>query len=495
MNKNKGETGRIMIAAASSGSGKTLVTCALLQLLKDKGYDPVSFKCGPDYIDPMFHRTVLGIDSQNLDTFLAGEDNVRAIVEEKLDEDDGHFAVIEGVMGIYDGIHPDSIKGSCYEIAQLTDTPIMLIVNCSGTGRTVISLIKGILADDTSKLIKGIILNRMSDMFCEKLKPALKAELSVIRDDITIVGNIPATDLVNFESRHLGLKLPGEISDLRDQIRSFSKLVERSCDIETIISIMTDVLAPDSAISQQKTWSALLLDEVPDESSNVTRGNERKRLLRESAEPGHAIRQIAVARDEAFCFYYPENIAVLESLGFKITYFSPLHDDKLPEDTDAILLGGGYPELYLPELSSNTSMLGSIRSAIEGGTPSLAECGGFMYLHKSIEDREGREYGMVGIVDGKSSYSGHLVNFGYTMIKQVKPAVSDDFREAFTGMRGHEFRYFESSADGRDVTLCKPSSNKEYESMYAGSSHLWGWPHLYYPSGGNIEKLNNILRK
>ncbi len=225
---------KVMIAAASSGSGKTVITCALLQILKDRGLDPLSFKCGPDYIDPMFHRTVLGVDSHNLDTFLAGRDGVRDVFE-RARNSSAHFAVIEGVMGIYDGLRPDSIEGSCYEIAQITDTPIILVVNAAGAGRTVISQIKGILADDKDRLIRGIILNRMSDAFYDKLRPVLQEELSGIRGDIRLLGHIPKTGSISLESRHLGLKLPGEIENLKDQIGAFAKVLEENCDIDAII--------------------------------------------------------------------------------------------------------------------------------------------------------------------------------------------------------------------------------------------------------------------
>ncbi len=192
--------------------------------------------------------------------------------------------------------------------------------------------------------------------------------------------------------------------------------------------------------------------------------------------------RLSVARDEAFCFYYPENLTFLEDHGFAIEYFSPIRDDKLPDGTDAILIGGGYPELYLPQLSANTSMLASIREAIENGAPSLAECGGFMYLHKVIEDRGGKPFEMAGVIDGRCTFTGHLVNFGYCEIEEL-------------GIRGHEFHYYESDANGSDLTIRKPSTGKEYKSMHAKDGHLWGWPHLYYPSGERIEQFINILRK
>lgn len=476
-NRTENKHPRIMIAAASSGSGKTVITCGLLQVLKDKGLDPVSFKCGPDYIDPMFHRTVLGIDSNNLDTFLAGTDGVRDMVSETT-----RPAVIEGVMGIYDGLSPDSTAGSCYEIAQITDTPIILVVNASGTGRTVISLVKGILADDTSCLIRGIIFNRMSDAFYDKIAPQVTSEISKIRDDVALIGHIPKTESADISSRHLGLTLPGEIDDLRERIASFAQIIVKSCDVNSLLSIMCT--ASEAKIFPRKRARAL----VPTQR-HVSRQNTptKCRRLHEvfsetlcSSKQGERSCKIAIARDEAFCFYYPENIRFLEELGATIEYFSPIHDSKIPDNASAILLGGGYPELYLKELAGNESMLDSIRSAIERGIFSVAECGGFMYLHEVIASPEGDEYKMVGAVNGKCTYTGHLVNFGYTMIQSVKESAACDFREALAGMRGHEFHYYESTADGNDAILCKPSSGRTCDGMHISNSHVWGWPHLYY---------------
>ena len=444
-----------MIAAASSGSGKTMITCALLQILKDEGLNPVAFKCGPDYIDPMFHRKVLGIDSKNLDTFLAGPNGVRSIVSSAAADE--HFAVIEGVMGIYDGLSPASDEGSCYEIARITNTPIILVVNAAGIGRTIISLIKGILADDSEHLIRGIILNKISDAFYEKLRPYLHEEIAKERSDVAILGHIGKCDDISLDSRHLGLKMPDEIDDFKARICRFAKIMQKGCDLKAILDLM------DSGAAQAV--------------SSKTRSRSSGTLGSTLAD-----RTLAVARDEAFCFYYPENLEFLEDLGMKIVYFSPIHDEKVPEGADALLLGGGYPELYLEELAGNESMLRSVRQAIENGKPSVAECGGFMYLHKEICDKSSKAYKMAGVIDGKCRYTGHLVNFGYMQIADVHGPVADDFRKVITGLRGHEFHYYESTAPGDGATIYRPNSGQSYEGMYIDRNRLWGWPHLYYRS-------------
>ena len=336
----------------------------------------------------------------------------------------------------------------------------------------------------------------MSDAFYDKLVPYLREELATIRDDVTVLGHIPKTEGLSLESRHLGLKLPGEIVDIRERIARFAKIMEAGCEIDELVGLMgadeevpakTREEEPDHERAVKSFGENLVktpaLDEVFHESSVSCVGTGAgARFLRNCFIRELSNSNISVARDEAFCFYYPENLELLEELGAKIVYFSPIHDTKLPDGTDAILLGGGYPELYLNELSGNTSMLGSIRDAIENGVMSIAECGGFMYLHRAIEDAEGRSYEMVGVIDGACHYTGRLVNFGYTRIESVKEDVACDFREALIGMRGHEFHYYDSTANGSDAILCKPSTGRTYEGMHIAPDHIWGWPHLYYRS-------------
>ena len=446
---------RLMIAAASSGSGKTVMTCGLLEVLKRRGHDVRSFKCGPDYIDPMFHRTVLGISAQNLDAYLAGEETVKRLVAEAYEPDDAggcrKISVIEGVMGIYDGTSPASDAGSCYEIARITDTPVILIVNASGAGRTVISIIKGILSDDSSCLIKGIILNMMSDGYYEKMLPYISDEIRKIRSDVTIIGHVKKDVKMRLESRHLGLVLPEDANDIKERISAAADLIEEGCDTDALIGIA--------------------------KSAGMIRAGRGPSIPRVRSDRDITL---AVARDEAFCFYYRENLALFEELGARIVYFSPLHDEKIPEGACGLLLGGGYPELFLKSLSANTSMLSSVKEAIESGIPSLAECGGFMYLHRRIKSMEGKEYETVGAIDGECSFTGHLVNFGYAEITGCSSECS--FSTALTGMRGHEFHCYDSTMPGEDAVLLSPSSGKKRNAMTVLENRLWGFLHLYYPS-------------
>ena len=440
---------RIMFAAPSSGSGKTMITCGFLNLLKKRKLDVTSYKCGPDYIDPMFHRTVLGIYGGNLDTFFCPEGAVRDV----LSGCDKEYAVVEGVMGVYDGLGGLEIEASSYDVAVHTDTPVILIVDARGAGRTILSIIKGVLADDTAGLIKGIILNRTTGRFYERLGPFLNAGLSDAGYETRVCGYLPVIREAAIDSRHLGLVMPDEIEGIHKKIDLISETLEETVDIKKILSIMDS--APD------------ICDNTKDET------NDAAEIIAGNGDVLERSVRIAVAKDEAFCFYYRENLDLLEKMGAELVFFSPIHDEKLPEDIDGICIGGGYPELHLNRLSENRVMLKSVRKAIAGGLPSLAECGGFMYLHDAIEDREGRAYDMAGVVHGKCVWTGELKRFGYVTIS------SDGFTD---GMRGHEFHRYMSTADGSDVLVKKAGGTDEYRSMYVTKDHVWGFPHLYYMS-------------
>ncbi len=443
-----------MIAAPKSGSGKTLFTCSLLNLLKRSGRDVTSFKCGPDYIDPMFHKKAFGIESRNLDIFFMGEENIKRSVAKA----EGGYAVIEGVMGLYDGNDVSSTAGSCYEVACVSSSPIVLVVNAAKVGRTIISMIKGVLEDDEKKLIKGIILNNITGKFYEMLLPELEKSLSGSRPDVKMLGFFPKTKGIDFESRHLGLKLPNESEETEKKINIASEVFEENIDIDAMISIMQS--AEDIV--------------VPADAASV------------SGKAGEGL-TLAVALDDAFCFYYRDNIEMFEERGVSIKYFSPLEDNEVPGDVDGLLLGGGYPELYLEKLSANKSMLASIKELTGKKIPSLAECGGFMYLGKSIEDDKGNVYETVGAYDGKCKFTGKLVRFGYMQIEDDRSS----FDGSAKGLKGHEFHYHDSDMNGESCTAKKPFRDVSWNCMVNENNGFWGFPHFYY--GSNPEFIDCFI--
>lgn len=453
MNKN---LPRVLIAAPKSGSGKTIITCGLLKLFNTQANNIISYKCGPDYIDPMFHRKVLGINGGNLDSFFMDKEsliNALASANENM-------AIIEGVMGIYDGLDLTSDKASAYEIATITATPVILVVDGKGAARTLISLVKGILADDCNKLIKGLIINNISSAYYAKLKPVMEHEFRESGYSIKLIGNVPHIKDLRIDSRHLGLMLPDEIEDIHHQIDLVAKAIEDNCSVDEIINIMND--AASLVYSKKENYGS---------TDNI---------------------RLAVARDEAFCFYYKENLQLLVSKGVELVLFSPLCDSHLPENINGLLLGGGYPENYLEKLSNNKTMLEDIKTKIDLGLPVLAECGGFIYLHKRAQDVNGMEYTLAGVVDGTCSYTGKLVRFGYVEMNgnaNNKDALSN----YIVNMKGHEFHYYDSTCNGDAIKVTKPTANINWQAGISNENMLIAFMHLYYPS--NVEFIDAFINR
>ena len=450
-----------MIAAPKSGSGKTMITCALLQLLKDSGKNVSSYKCGPDYIDPMFHQKVLGVPSKNLDTFFTDEKTTVQLFLDK--RADGDFAVLEGVMGLYDGLGGIYEQGSSYHLAKVTQTPIILVVDAKGMGKSVLALIAGFLQYDTQHLIKGVLLNRMSKGYYDIIKPLIEKELSV-----KVVGYFPEQKDIRLESRHLGLVMPDELADIKEQLDELAGRLKKTIDLDMLL----DIAAEAEEITKTTNTEQM---QIQNQNNTVN---------------------IAVAMDEAFCFYYEDNLRLLEKCGAKLQYFSPLHDTKLPDNCDALLLGGGYPELYAKELSENLSMRNSIKTAFKTGLPTVAECGGFMYLHTYIhniceEDADAQNYvfGMTGALDSECHFKGKLVRFGYIELEEKH----SNFLSPNEKIKAHEFHYYDSTDNGADCIATKPATGRRYDCVISHDNYWLGFPHLYYPS--NPHFAESLVRK
>lgn len=448
---------RFMIAAAESGSGKTTVTCGLLQAFLNRGLKPASFKCGPDYIDPMFHSEVLGIRSGNLDLFFADENTTKYLLCRNAGSADP--AVLEGVMGYYDGLAGKSADCSSYDLARKTQTPVILIVDCKGMSVSAAAVVKGFLALRGDHGIKGVILNRIPPSLYEDLKLLIEEEL-----EIEVLGYLPVMPDCGLESRHLGLVTAQEVGNLKEITARLAGQMEASVDLDRILEISRE--APPIGF------------QMPEEI----------RRIRE-AVPAPSVK-IAVAMDKAFCFYYQDNLELLEELGAEIVPFSPLEDKCLPPDVQGLILGGGYPELYLEQLSKNRTMLQSVRQAVDGGLPCLAECGGFMYLHQWVKDRDGVRYEMAGAVEGESFPTQKLTRFGYITLT----ALADNLLcGKGAELRGHEFHYWDSTNTGSGFHARKPLRNGGWDCIVT-RGNLWaGYPHIHFYS--NIDAAVEFIRK
>ena len=423
---------QLLLAAPSSGSGKTTAACALLSALKARGLEPCAFKCGPDYIDPMFHRAVLGVPSHNLDLFFSTPQTVRRLYTSGAA---GHgSAVCEGAMGYYDGLGGVSAAASAWHTADVLDLPVLLVVQPKGASVTLAAQIQGLMNFRKNSHVSGILLNDCSEKLYKMLKALLERETG-----LPVLGYLPHLPQAAVESRHLGLKTADEIADLQEKI-----------------ALLADALVLD--------WQRLaVLTEKP-----------APEALPGAAAPTSV--RIAVAKDEAFCFTYAETLDALRDAGAELVLFSPVQDAVLPENIGGLYLPGGYPELYAKTLSENKTMLASIRQAVQAGLPTAAECGGFLYLGRSLEDVDGKVWPMADVLPGDGIRVGRLVRFGYA--EMTAKADSMLFCAGET-LPIHEFHHWDSTANGTAFTACK-NEKMQWECGFANENFYAGFPHLYW---------------
>ena len=446
----------LLIAAPSSGSGKTSAACALMAAFTERGLTVRACKCGPDYIDPMFHREVLGVDSRNLDLFFSSADALKE--EYKRHVSGADLVLTEGVMGYYDGMNTDTDAASSYDVSRTLELPVILVLSGRGASLSLAAVAKGMAQYRPDSRIRGILLNRVSGMLYPRLKSMLERELKKTGCEIPVVGYMPEDEAFSFKSRHLGLVTPRETEGLKRKTRRAGEILSRTADLDLIYKIAEEgaVQCAEARKDAEEKETALL-----------------KRNLR-----------IGIARDRAFCFYYTGNIELLEKQGCRLIPFSPLSDRELPGDLDGLILGGGYPELYARELSENLSMLKSVRKALRRGMPCIAECGGFMYLHEKMEDENGREYPMTAVLPGKTFPAGKLVRFGYICISSADSGKTGAAGYIKPGemIRGHEFHYWDSTDNGRTCRAVKPDGRRSWDCICAQGNLFAGYPHLYMPS-------------
>ncbi len=422
---------RVLLAGTNSGCGKTTVTCAVLQALTDRGLKVGAFKCGPDYIDPMFHSRIIGAKSANLDSFFFPENTLRYLLAKNAAGCD--VSVLEGVMGYYDGLALDSSRASSYETAVLTASPAVLVVNAAGAAQSILAVIQGFFRYQPENWIRGVILNQCSPMTYPGLAKAIRERLG-----LQALGFLPPMPQCRLESRHLGLVTASEVAGLREKMQRLARQAEKTLDLNGLLALA-------------KTAPPVSCREV----SFPSRGRAR----------------IGVARDKAFCFYYGDNLDALREMGGEIVEFSPLEDTTLPENLDGLYLGGGYPELYTRQLSENTGMRASLRAALCRGLPCIAECGGFMYLTEAIAGMP-----MVGFLPGECYDTGKLTRFGYvTLTAQTDNLLG----KAGSFIPGHEFHRWDCTETGKDFTARK-ESGRSWPCVVANQRLYAGFPHFHF---------------
>ncbi|CBN54632.1 MULTISPECIES: cobyrinate a,c-diamide synthase [Kamptonema] len=423
----------LVIAGERSGTGKTTIAIAILAFLIRRSLKVQSFKVGPDYIDPMFHSSITGRPCRNLDPVITSESYVRQCFTRH--SQDAEFALVEGVMGLFDGVprrkkeegrrkkeeEQDNLIsfGSTAHVARLLDLPVLLVIDCSSLSGSVAAIAHGYRSFDPKLKFAGVVLNRVgSDRHLELLKDALEP-LS-----LPVLGVLRRQDNITIPDRHLGLVPTEELSNLNSLVDKMADLAAVCFDWKQLLPL----LAAPTNLGDEGSEQLLYMHSLP--TVNVTsspefvKGGKQKKLVR-----------IGVARDRAFSFYYQDNLDLLQELGAELVFWSPLTDNQLPDNIQGLYFGGGFPEVFAQELSNNLQVRDAVKAATVAGMPTYAECGGLMYLCNSIVDFDGNSWQMVGILP-TSAVMGKKLTLGYqeAIALQASPLLS-------TGMKvcGHEF--------------------------------------------------------
>jgi cobyrinic acid a,c-diamide synthase len=394
-----------------------------------------AFKCGPDYIDPLFHSHITGRPSRSLDPFLLPESTLCYLFHKNSQEAD--CSILEGAMGFYDGLSATT-AASAYEVAKTTKTPTLLVLAARGMSASLAALVKGFVDFRPQNGIVGVLLNETREGLYPSLKSALEGETGV-----EVLGYLPRMEDCSLKSRHLGLVMASEVDDLDVKLLRLAEQAERSLDLDRILALASAApTLPEGA---------------------------RPSLAYDDPQPFC----LAVARDEAFCFYYRDALDLLEETGGKLVFFSPLSDARLP-DADGLYLGGGYPELYAARFAANVSMREDIRRRVKAGLPTFAECGGFMTLCGSLRTKEG-VFEMCGVLEGDVFMTQNLTRFGYVNLTAQRQSFLTP--EGWTG-RGHEFHYSDGTDNGDGFLISKPDG-RAWKGVHVSNSLHAGYPHIH----------------
>lgn len=430
---------RVVIAATQSSSGKTTVVTGILRALKNKGMKVQPFKVGPDYIDPSYHGMAAGRAGHNLDTWLVDESQINDLFASEAENAD--IAVIEGVMGLYDG-GKNGISSTA-QLAKKLQAPVILVINVQSMGDSAAAIALGFKLYDEEVNLAGVILNRLGSPTHKML-----IEEAMARINVPVFGAVYRDDSVHMPERHLGLT-PAQENNAKEIIEIISAKIAKEVYLDEIIKL---------------ACAALPLEVQENKQSNAA-----KDIV------------IAVAKDKAFSFYYPASLKQLSDCGAKIEFFSPLEDETIPSDASALIFGGGFPEIFADKLAANKSMLTSIRRANENKMPIYAECGGYMYLMQGIFDFDGNFHAMAGIIPATAKMNKKLQTVGYVKAKNLHDNI---LGEKDCVYHGHEFHFSTQSEEAQDFPwafeFVKMRNNAEYKAGYAKDNILGSYLHLHF---------------
>ncbi|BCJ86098.1 cobyrinate a,c-diamide synthase [Effusibacillus dendaii] len=441
---------RLVVAGTGSGAGKTTVTVGLMAAFRKKGVVVQGFKVGPDYIDPSYHTAVTGRQSRNLDTWMLTHDVMRECFLRAAESAD--LAVIEGVMGFYDGKNPLNDQGSTAEVGKLLDAPVVLVLNAQSMARSAAAIVLGFQKMDPACRIVGVIANKVgSKGHFEIVKAAIEQECG-----IPCLGYLERDDAITLPERHLGLIPAVERGELNGLFDRLADKVSSTIDLEQLARLAADV------------------SELEPPSVSLFPAEKQEPRVR-----------IAVARDSAFNFYYPENLELLESFGAELVYFSPLTDEHLPNRIDGLYIGGGFPEEFAAKLSGKTCLFEEIRQAHADNMPIYAECGGLMFLCRKLTDRAGHSFPMVGLLPASVQMQARLAELGY---REAAAAQDHLLLQAGEHAKGHEFHYSLLTPEVDPYPWAWRLSGRKGETPegYAAGNLLASYTHLHFASNLNV---------
>jgi cobyrinic acid a,c-diamide synthase len=410
---------RIVVAGASSNVGKTTVAAGLIAALRQRGLIVQPFKCGPDYVDPSYHERAAGRPCRNLDTWMLSDAQLlESFARASQDVD---IAVVEGVMGLYDGSDWHDERGSTAQIAKLLNAPVLLVLDISGSARSAAAMALGYQNFDPAAPIRGVVLNFAgSERHAQGCAAAIATATA-----LPMLGWLPRELRLRIPERHLGLVPGGEQVDSDALIAEMAAAVSARFDVDGVVNVARQAAVGECARGTASPTSSAAWERAPGAPSRTALGRTPRPI-------------IAVARDEAFCFYYPENLELLIEEGAQVEFFSPLRGERPAANAAGVYLGGGYPELHGPALASNTGLWSSLKDLHAADAPIYAECGGFMVLTEGLTDSEGHSWPMAGLLPGFARMSGKLAALGY---RHATAPRSNLLAEPGESLRGHEFRY------------------------------------------------------
>lgn len=449
---------KILIAGTNSGVGKTTISLGIMQALTKRNMEVQPYKVGPDYIDPSYHTFITGRASRNLDSYMLDDEKIKYIVNKS--SKDADISVIEGVMGLYDGFGIDLDDCTTSHTSKLLDAPVILVINGKAMAASAAAMVLGYKELDKDVNIKGVIVNNVkTKSHYEIIKTAVEKYC-----DIEVLGYFPPNNNFSLESRHLGLVPSVEIDSLKSKLDRLSDEIEKYINIDRIIEI-----SETKEVSSEFNLKSFIDDHKVENKS------------------------IAIAYDKACNFYYKENIELLEDIGLKIKYFSPLEDEAVPE-ADYIYIGGGFPEIFADELEKNETMRKSILEAHNKGIPIYAECGGLMYLGEKLIDKSLKEYNMVGIFNGVSKMTHSLKRFGYCYGVAKEDTILSKKDEI---IKGHEFHHSVFETEEECAYTMKKERNKtvidQWDGGYSKGNTLATYLHTHFYN--NLNCIENFLEK